>query len=333
MAHKDQVSVRLALVHPDEAMRILEVENFIGQRPRRAGHVKFLAQAMEHERFIPGTAIHFAVYQGKRHLVNGQHTLAAIEVSRHAQLLAIHETQVTSPEQIAELYSRHDRGLQRQLMDGYVAHQFAERHGLSRAQAGDFGGAMPLVLSGFTAASSGGQNAEMQTYLRDTDIRLAAMREWVQEAREFYEEISFSPPYIMRALHRQSVVSIALVTYRYTGADASEFWREVAKDNGLAATHPAKRLIRFLLDNPARSHSPRIYARYVAACWNAAFEDRSLTKVYARDAMLPIVIAGTPFNGKQFCYFLSEEGSPLHDPRLVEPQDFEGGMVLAGEDA
>jgi hypothetical protein len=321
MTPKSNVSIRLEEVHAEHALQILEKEMFSGQRARRHLHVLFLARLMRDGVFNLGTTVYFVVYAGKRYLVNGQHTLSAIVETGIPQVLVIHETLVTSEDDIAKIYARHDRGLQRTIFDGYRARTFASNHGMSSGQVNDFGGGLPLLLTGFRSTAN--YLTAEGARLRDIDFRLEAMEQWVAEAREFFEEISFSRSYIQSALRRQSVISVALLTYRFTGGDASKFWREVAKDNGLPSSHPAKQLIHFLNETPARMHSPRIYARYVASCWNADYDERSISKVYARDVLLPIQIKGTPFDGKQFMSFIAESGELLSEPVLVKGESVE----------
>lgn len=313
----NKVRTQTLLVHPAEAEAWLLRENFSRQRPLRRQHVEYLAQAMRGGRFREGTQINFAVRNGTRYLVNGQHTLAAMVASQCALLLDVQETLVETMEDVAVLYGRHDRGLARSLTDSYSAHGFAETYGFSREHTAIIGGAMPLVVSGFT--SYGNYTGQLGKFMRDQDLRWGMMVDWVDESRLFFEDIRGTAGFLFKCLSRAAVVSVALVTYRYTGNDATEFWREVAKDNGLQSTHPAKTLIRFLLEHPAKMHAPNIYARYVATAWNAFFEERSLSLLRARDAGFPILIEGTPFDGKRALYFMQPDGTLVHDPIAFEP--------------
>lgn len=304
----EKITISLETMHAEQALAILQHENFAGQRPLRSHHVGFLAQTMTHGRFIAGTTIHFVRWNGQRYLVNGQHTLSAIVQCDLPMTLTVHETTVEEEKGIADIYGRHDRGLPRQLSDSYGAHGFAVRYNLSKSRVEDFGGSLPLLLDGWRRGST------KNSLMRDQDIRILAMEAWVDEAMAFFGDVSFCPAYLQRAVYRQAVLSVVLLTYRYTGADAVEFWKQVAQDNGLPTNHPAKTLIHFLLNTPAKHHNPPLYARYVASCWNAAYEDRSLSKVYARDMLLPIFIAGTPFTGQEDLTFLSPTGDILAVP-------------------
>jgi hypothetical protein len=202
------------------------------------------------------------------------------------------------------------------LSDSYHAHGFAEMSGLTKEQSNDLGGAMPMTMSGFTFF--GGRQYDLGIYFRDQDMRWTMMVSWVEEARAFFEDIARTANFMFKVLTRQAVLSVALATYRHTGKDASDFWREVAKDNGLQSDHPAKTLIRFLLNTTTKDHSPPIYARYVASAWNAAYAGRKLSRVYVRDMTLPILLEGTPHTHSQVMRYITQDGEISHMPKPIE---------------
>jgi hypothetical protein len=312
----EHITSTLMLVHPEQAAHWLVHNNFSRQRPLRPWHVKYLAQTMRAGRFLAGTQIHFAVHAGHEELVNGQHTLAAIVQSGCPQWLHVQRTHVPTAEEIAVLYGRHDRGLSRSLGDSYHAHGFAELSGLNKAQSNHLGSAMPLTMSGFSYA--GGWYHDLGVFFRDQDLRWAMMVSWMEEAQAFFEDIAGTANFLFKALTRQAVLSVALVTYRHTGKDARDFWREVAKDNGLQSDHPAKTLIRFLLNTPANKYAAHLYAKYVASTWNAAYAGRTLARVHVHDFARPISLEGTPHTHNQVMRYLTSDGAVLTEPIPLE---------------
>lgn len=300
------------MIHPEQAARWLCCNNFARQRPLRQRHVRYLSQAMTHGRFLEGTKIDFVVWNAQEFLINGQHTLAAIVHSGVPILLCVQRTPVAQEEEIAVRYGRHDRGLSRTLGDSYYAHGFAEQYGFSQEQANKLGQAMPLTLSGISTGSH--YSSYLGIYFRDQDCRWAMMSSWSVEARAWFDDLAGTASYLQKTLTRQAVMSVALITYRHTGSDAGEFWREVAKDNGLSSDHPAKTLIRFLLNTHAKRYDPTLYAKYVSATWNAFYTERRLSRVFIKDATQPILLEGTPHTHAKVMVYLLSDGTIVHAP-------------------
>jgi hypothetical protein len=63
---------------------------------------------------------------------------------------------------------------------------------------------------------------------------------------------------------------MALLTYRYTGTDAADFWQAVAMDDRLAQNDPHKKLHLHIRTSKLGAYSLHVYSRYVARAWNAA---------------------------------------------------------------
>jgi hypothetical protein len=89
-----------------------------------------------------------------------------------------------------------------------------------------------------------------------------------------------------------------LVTLRHAEVEAKEFWKTVAQDDAVSAGTPEKRLITMLTSEPWDKYHPNADARKVAMCWNARFLDRNPLRMSPQRADEPIVIAGTPYDGK-----------------------------------
>ena len=70
----------------------------------------------------------------------------------------------------------------------------------------------------------------------------------------------------------RSVLSVALVTYRYGGNDAQEFWENVVLDDRLSAKYPCK-LLHYALLVPDYKKTWLTTSRLVATAWNNAYRE------------------------------------------------------------
>jgi hypothetical protein len=93
-------------VTPEQATTWLRENMFEGQRKRRPAHTEFLRSEMAAGRFRAGTVIEFGVLGGKGHLVNGQHTLAAIEAFGAPISLVVVRQQVDTEEELRSYITR-----------------------------------------------------------------------------------------------------------------------------------------------------------------------------------------------------------------------------------
>jgi hypothetical protein len=193
---------------------------------------------------------------------------------------------------VGALYARHDRHRGRTTAQQYKAMNLAGVVGMDGKTLNAVVGAAIWVESGF--ANRGTESFELSA--RSVDVKADAALKWQVEGREYWQAVRVAAK--KSRFQRVSVVAVGIVVFRHQPEIARTFWARVAADDGLRRNDPEKALLRHL-DSPMRRGSNIADARKVAACWNAAFEGRELSKVYEIGAdKRGLTILGTPFRAE-----------------------------------
>lgn len=304
MSIKD-VSVKLVMVDPDKAREWL-ADNYEKQRPLLKDYVDLYANEMRQGRFRPGTEITFAVNgNGRAVLINGQHTLSAIISSSLPQCLNTTEYLVENENDIAQLYYRIDMHRARTFGDAVNAFDLPEKVGLKKRHVNKLATAVKAIRNNFI---EGGKRKIK--ILPDDMIDLVL--DWQVEGRQYFDLITGCSQLARDGMERAPTLSVALVTLRYTplhyGEDkVHDFWRGISLDDGLHKNDPRKTALRHIMSDgiaggvsvrsKLRTVSAPFAMRYVANCWNAWVEGRTLSDTKVHDASAPIKILGTPWKG------------------------------------
>lgn len=295
------------------AQQILDTEAYIHQRKRDKSYVNEYVLIMRRGEFRPGTEIVFARYKGKRHLINGQHTLAAIALCGIPLRVSVLIYDVEEEWMIHALYLTFDRNRLRSFDQLYQAHNLGQRFNLNQTQIRVLGSAMPLLITGFQSIDTFRQH--YKGLLHSGPIRMQLMESFVNEMSWYSELIHGCPKEMSGCVRRASVVALALVTLRFTGDDAARFWHNVAFDDGLATNDPQKKVHHFLRETSADEHHTYIYVRYLISGWNIAFHNRALSKLPALDDKLPVQIDGTPHTAHAVLHYVLPNGNTVEEPQ------------------
>jgi hypothetical protein len=306
------ITQKFETIAPSQARHLLATTAYEHQREIDWTYVKEYGMAMRRGEFRPGSPLEFAVYQGNLVQINGRHSLEAVVWADLPHVFSIVTYTCTEAWQVHALYLTYDRNRLRSLDQLYAAYGFPQQHNFNKAQVKRLGATMPLLAAGF-AANATSRN-EVGWLLHSGPIRIDLMTDWVSEATAYCETVKGAPAEIAKLMGRASIFAVAMVTYRYTGADAAEFWHNVAWDDNLAYNDPQKALNRFIREHTTEEYEHHVYARYVAAAWNAAWKDRTLLKIQPWDSAKPILLEGTPHDGTQTVRYLSPDGVVQHDP-------------------
>lgn len=309
------------------AQGIVLNEMYPDQRARDLDVIQDYALQMRHGTFRPWTVITFALLDGRRYLVNGQHTIYAILTSGMTMPLMIEERQVTSWEEMAQLYGTFDRHRLRHLRQLLRARKTSEALQLNHGQAEQLASCMALLCTGFSALQRHGGNVRM--YINNVTLREAFMHEWGGEATIFFQNIKGAPGTLSQNLRRAAVMAVGLVTIRFTGTDAEEFWHNVAMDDGLAKNDPRKRLHLWLRTSSRKDYEAHVYSRYVACAWNAAWLGKTPLSLQPGDAVTPIRLEGTPHTGEQVLRYITPRGEMLQEPQPYDPATWQQEMFPA----
>lgn len=291
--------IRLKIT-PETADRILKDAAWEGQRRASRETVKHYAAQMKEGQWIPGGQIRVAVLDGKPYIVNGQHRLLGVVESQTTQEFTLVFDRVSDYESLAMLYSAEDRGRSRRQRDRLTAFAVHAEIGVSIEQSGDL-----LAAASFLSVGFSGRKAVFAT-----TREIALIREYADAFDKYLACRSGGARYMYNPMKRRAVAGVALVTLSEStttiGEDrVADFWRGIAEDNGLLRGDPRKLAAVHIQQTNVQGSgvtrsaqvSAPYQARYVANCFNAWAEGRTLTTTKVPDANAPIRIVGSRFKG------------------------------------
>jgi len=117
------------------------------------------------------------------------------------------------------------------------------------------------------------------------------------------------------------VVAVAVITLRYQQELARTFWGQVASQDQLVRDAPEQRL--YEITTGSRRVRSTDWPRYASACWNAAYDGRTLANLKASDSRMPLVLRGTPLDSHEYrVYDLDTNSFRVFDiaTNVVAPQ-------------
>jgi hypothetical protein len=293
-----QITSSVEKITSTQATLFLE-NNYDKQRPLRKWQVDFLSTEMKVGRFQPTANISFAHLNGRTYIVNGQHTLRAIEDSGITQLLPVIRHHIDGEDDLRNLYAHYDIGLKRTFADSVRVYGIVEQSGLSTNDINCLAAASKYMLAGF-----GGKPMRGVAH----DVLIDLVLGWRPHFVEIIRAISPCEGKIRSRIRSRSIMSVALVTMKYNKIQATEFWQQVAQDEQLKRSDPRKTLNKRLYVISAQiaaghlgdATPPAIQSRVAAHCWNKYYRGKGLTVI--RDSMFnrtaPILIDGTPYTGE-----------------------------------
>ena len=255
--------------------------HYSGQRVFKQWHCDNLIKMMKQNIFRPKTQISFVVVDGKFYLTNGQHTLAAIELSNTTQELCVVVSHGKTMEDVADDFARHDTHLTRQFADSLVAHSVHDELGVSNT-----------ALNAITAAVSYyaflrgeiGTRPSMLTH----DQKLILVRKYGHLGATAYRYFdgATNKNYLIR---KTSLASAMLCAEKHDGAE--EFWTAIALDDGLRQGDPRKTLLEWLRQrntpggrygtssSETKIANDHEMVKAIAAAWNAWIDNRELKQI------------------------------------------------------
>ena len=300
-------SVEITTVTPEMATEWLEKYQYEHQRSIRPAHVKFLAGEMEQGAFKQDTTIELSNVNGHTYLTDGRHRLSALAWTGMAQRFVIIHRDLKDEAAVAEDYTRTDKGLRRTVADDYRTLAIELELGVTATQVNHHGSACMLILNDFRG-------------LHQKDIhpseRLRVMREYGDALTHYLAAIEGAGAGgagsdFSRRMMRAATLSVGLVTFRYsakiyTFERVYDFWHGIAMDDGLRQNDPRKVANRHIGERgmagggvtQSKAVSAAYSSRYLAFCFNAWTENRTLLYTKVDDATKPIQINGSPYTGK-----------------------------------
>lgn len=244
-------------------------------RPIREPWVNVLADRMKNGQFAPSATIALAHLNGSTYIVNGNHTLRAIERSGVVQKLPIIHHAPATLSEVKQLYATYDRGLSRKVSDSLRAYGAMSDFDMNMQEVNQLSAAVRFMLNDFDQTTA---RAYSVRYISD-DVLMSYMRPWAEEYNAIRSHFAGYKKEDQRlVLTRRVVLSVALITVRGQGEHALDFWTKVITGANLDTFDGAKRLRDYLMVNGMRggaakkkSESPVRYFKTVTHCWNRWF--------------------------------------------------------------
>lgn len=255
----------------------------------REYHVDYLAKEMSNGTFGSAT-ISFADCKenGRRFIVNGNHTLRAIAKSGVTLYLTVEQNECDTMEQVRHLYATYDKNLLRSRVDSLRAYHAGDVLGITQSDVGALSAAVVYILQGFGTVPG-----------RIPDrVVLEEMKSWAEPFGHLLVAIGRSNPWYPRIARRRGVASVAIISMKYHRGIAFPFWQSVATGEGLHRYSPALRLRDFLIENGTLQGgkdglSQAALVKTVAYCWNKQYRNERIVQMKVPYDK-PLDIAGAP---------------------------------------
>ncbi len=287
--------------------------NYDHNRKPRPAHVDYLVNEMRNGRFMSTAEVHIMYRNGEPVLINGQHTCAAIVKYGKPVRVTIRKTIAAEAGQVAMMYAfGHDTGLSRTFSDSMRAYDIAEATGLSSTQVNSLAAALRYILEGFSATYY-----HKKIKMSPADL-VNDVYAWAPEMKLLQITTANTDGKISRALQKRSVLSVAILTLFFKPEKAIEFWKGIVDPDRLPSKDIRVTCRRILLDSLGSSLASKEtdrLTRLMSRGWNSFYKDDGLLQLKVMDHTAPMILEGTPYNGKQPQNYLpSRLDSPLAIP-------------------
>lgn len=296
--------VEIVDVTPSHANDLLNSCSYQYQRAVNEKHVDFLAQEMSRGRFSPTAQVVIAsTPNGRRFLINGQHTLRAICKSGTTQKLTMFFELFETEREVAEEYGKLDVGKPRTFMDQLSPLNLTEEFGLNITNLRALVSASKMIASNF-----GDSSLRVRAHVDDVE-RIS--REYANAAHDFFSIGRCDS--VVKSVYRAATVSVGLVTYKFSSKiygkeKIDDFWQGAIFDDGISRGDPRKVVHEHFLfvgmtgsstssGQFSKHMSAAQSARYIARCFNDFVDGKQSIRPQVPSGVEPMVIKGSPFHG------------------------------------
>lgn len=286
----ENITCELKTVTPEMATKLLSSCQYEHQRKLRPKLVARYARDMQAGNWMPGGVIELCEHKDDLYLINGQHRLHAVVESGKDQCFLMKTDRVFTLKDVAHRYYTIDTGGMRSFHELVNSLELKDKTGMSAATINRVRAAARFIAGGFDDA-----DPEFYRAILSPDEGLRLVQYWEEPAIEFYDTISGRNQALYNRMKNAAVLSVALVTFKYQCSFARKFWGNVAENDGLKVGQPERACVEFLYENTLSKKGMNVYARRVANCWSAFFENRVISRTQVKDPDSNINIAGTPF--------------------------------------
>lgn len=282
---------QVQMMTPEEAGHILATCRFDRQRKIRAPWVSELAEIIAAGSWqTTAVTICECTEDNKSYLVDGYHRLSAILQSGIPAPVLVFRQPVDTLHNVGVIYSRLDRGMPRNVIDGLSARNLPAETDLSATVLRSGVAAVNVIRSGF-------KHDGALSNKRGYDEKFKEVMVWVPELRAYTDSVAGGNRMTSRRLYAAAILSVGLMVFKHQPEKAHDFFHSIATSTNIAEGSGKQAFINKLLDeeSTARKLGTSKMCRYTAACWNAHYDDKQISKIQVYDTSKAIVLLGTPF--------------------------------------
>lgn len=285
------ITTNEVILGPEDAARWLMEYAYPGQRRLKSANVVLYASEMSAGRFLPLTQLRLGMYEGKLTLLDGQHRLQAVVMSGVPTAFSVVCHDDVTPKQQGSLYGAIDRGGVRTHNDVFQAMGLAERTNLYPTYIKLGGAAMDMILTGFR------RSQRHRPLTRVSELRAAMVEYHADNIAAYFNAIDGCSHEWRNQLRVRTLVALGIITFHYQPELAGWFWRDVALRGGHIGDPPHTFMLWCTDKWPKDTHK-LLVVRAFSVAWNAAYNDQPLRRFRNLNAMGPVHLDGTAYDGK-----------------------------------
>lgn len=281
----------MVTIAPGIAEQVLNSCNFEGQRKRKPGRVAKSLRRIESGAWDPeaSTIVFARTPDGRLHLIEGQHRMAAISESGIATSSYVRIRAADDMQGVRRMYAQYDEPdssrNDSEMLDGL---QVADSIGVTKRVASAAFRAMTLLRTDLEP-----QGPSAADEARSRDGRLEEITGWVDEIRQFARIFDTADPALKPYLLAQGTMAPSLYLLRHQPVKAREFLFGLAKNDGLRRSDPRSRLISDFQTRGANKGSMRQGVARMSIAWNAFWRGRDVQIIRIHERAV-IQFLGTP---------------------------------------
>jgi hypothetical protein len=276
------------MVTPASARRAYDAYQFRRQREIKASYVEKYAAAMKAGTFKPGSVITIAMdLNGHRWIVDGNHTLLAVERFGAAFPLTVEYRLVEDESDAAVLYSTFE-ARKRTLAAHMVAAGLDESTGVSSSMLARFTTGLYALELDFPAK---------MPRLSDSASRQALIHRWAEWCKPC-GNILAGAPFNKPVMSRSAAVAMLFLTIRYQPETATKFWSGIVNNSGLSPGMPQHTAFNELHNSGGRDTTMAEQFAAMSLAWNAYVDGRSVGFLRVFCGPIKVTVKGTPWNNR-----------------------------------
>lgn len=261
--------------------------------PDAIKHIEVLTALMSSGSWLEKTQLRFGLLNGQLWVLDGNHRAPAQAAYGRPILWNIAIDICKDEDELRRMFNKFNTNT-RGRTDAQIlnATQFAQNSGITRQVATAVYAAMPAIIAGFNTERAAQNTVKNRVF----DDRLTAARSYLEAAKLFDDCLKRGDGKVKRKLLSAGVTAVALVTLKAQPQAASEFWRGVARNDGLKKGDPRHTLVMELLTRSLNTGASHQHITIPAVAWNAWYGRKKLSQIHASDSGA-VKIDGTPFRG------------------------------------